>query len=141
MTDLFQKENYLVCPHTATSVIAVNALKMAPETTVCLATAHPAKFEEAIALSLSANNQEVPKRPKELEELFSLPTRKVLLPNALQDIQAFILKKLPIAMRERSQECEEEESDWSDSLSFVNILLAASVVAILSFAVTRYSKK
>lgn len=91
MKHLYEKEKYLVCPHTATAVAAVKGLKL-PPTTVCLATAHPAKFEEALDLALSGH--QLPPRPKQLDELFTLPTRSYILPNSLRDIELFIREKL-----------------------------------------------
>ena len=92
MTDMWNDEGYLLCPHTATAVAGIKALKLPGNTSICLATAHPAKFEEAVNLALK--NSKVPPRPKELEVLFSLPIRSYPLPNALSSVQGFVRKKL-----------------------------------------------
>ena len=92
MRSLWSSEHYLVCPHTATAVVAVRSLGLPPHNTVCLATAHPAKFEEAISLALASATH--PPRPAELQALFSLPTRTTSLPNSLSAVQKFMRKKL-----------------------------------------------
>ena len=88
MRSVFDAESYLVCPHTATAVVACRALKMSPATTVVLATAHPAKFEEAVNLALV--NRKIPVRPKQLNELFSLPTRSYRIPASLSQVQSVV---------------------------------------------------
>ena len=92
MRNLYKGENYLVCPHTATAVAAIKHLKLSSKNTVCLATAHPAKFVDAVNLALVDTTP--PSTPKELECLFSLPLKKTRLPTSVTAIQAFILKKL-----------------------------------------------
>jgi threonine synthase len=94
MKDLYQRELYLVCPHTATAVAGILSLKLPSQTTVCLATAHPAKFEEAVNLSLKNNKLPVPDLPEELRCLFSKPVKKTFLPKSLNEIKKFILSKV-----------------------------------------------
>ena len=93
MRDVFDKEKYLLCPHTATAMVAVNRLNLRTLRTVILATAHPAKFEEAVALAL-IDGRVTPPRPKILNDLFRMRTRTVHLPNALKDVEAFVRNKL-----------------------------------------------
>jgi threonine synthase len=76
-------------------VVAVRALKLPASTTVCLATAHPAKFEEAVELAIEGRPYDVPGKPRELSELFDLPTRTTLLPAELAEIEAFVASRLP----------------------------------------------
>jgi len=92
MRSVWDAENYLVCPHTATAVVAVRALGMPPGTTVCLATAHAAKFEDAMSKALVG--LPLPVRPPLLEEVFHLPLRSYSLKNSLADVKQFMLKKL-----------------------------------------------
>lgn len=107
MRELFEDEAYLVCPHTATAVAAVVDQSVHRERCkraidngndsdsihVCLATAHPAKFELAVQKALYGSVKNIPARPVELEELFALETRKVSLPGSLGDIIAYIRSK------------------------------------------------
>ena len=53
---------------------------------ICLATAHPAKFPQAIADALG---QDIARHPS-LEALKNAPTRCVTLPNDLEVIRAYI---------------------------------------------------
>jgi threonine synthase len=128
--------SYLACPHTATAVAAVNALKLPADRTVCLATAHPAKFEEAVGLALAGVAEEKrPPRPQQLEALFALPTRQTLLPNSLQDIEGFILSKLG-----KSKEANSEERGfdvgvsnlWQWTLAGTAFALAVAIVIVRS---------
>ena len=89
MREVFDKDGYLVCPHTATAVIAARSLKMQHEKTVVLATAHPAKFEEAVKLAINGVRT-IPPRPVELEALFALDTRTTHLANELGAVEAFV---------------------------------------------------
>ena len=93
MRETFDKYNYLACPHTATALFAVKTLGLLADETVCLATAHPAKFEEAVQLSLLEVAPTIP-RPAELNALFDLPVRTTSLPNSLLEVQTFIREKL-----------------------------------------------
>eukprot|EP00981_Chlorochromonas_danica_P003234 scaffold633_cov288-Ochromonas_danica.AAC.69 len=88
MKKVYAQESYLVCPHTATAVVAAEALHLNAKQTVLLATAHPAKFAEAVELALPL--EQIPPRPIELQELFSLPTRVTELPTAVQSVKEFI---------------------------------------------------
>ena len=95
MRDMFDKEAYLVCPHTATAVVAVRELGLSASRTVILATAHPAKFEESMELALT-EGRVTPPRPKILNDLFVMPTRSVHFPNSLSDIEAFVRSKISL---------------------------------------------
>jgi threonine synthase len=70
----YQAAGYLLDPHTACAVAAAGA-SGAGEVTIALATAHPAKFNEAIELA----GLEQP-FPSEIAALFSLPQRQQLAP-------------------------------------------------------------
>lgn len=93
MREVFDKEGYLVCPHTATAVVGVRGLKMDPLRTVVLATAHPAKFEEACQLALTGSRV-TPPRPAELQALFALATRSSHLRNDQKAVQGFVRGKI-----------------------------------------------
>jgi threonine synthase len=93
MTDMYKTENYLLCPHTATAAAAIPALhrksKHYPrDTTVVLATAHPAKFEEAVDLALGAGHGAA--RPNELEILFALERRRYQVANDVEKVKGFV---------------------------------------------------
>lgn len=75
----------LADPHTATGLAAAASLNL-PGPTVCLATAHPAKFGDAVR---AATGQEPP-LPVEFQRLMKLPEKYTVLPNRLGEVQAFI---------------------------------------------------
>jgi len=83
----FLKETgYLLDPHTAVGVKAARDLAVGDTLPVCLATAHPAKFGEAVQ---EATGQPVP-LPTAIQRLQGLPTRCALLPADQQQVRAFI---------------------------------------------------
>lgn len=98
MRSLYLSEKYLVCPHTATGAAAIQTMQrraagLSPSTTVLLATAHPAKFEEAVSLALRGH-ADIPQLPLPLKQLFALPVKKTQLSGDLEEIQLFIVKRL-----------------------------------------------
>jgi threonine synthase len=115
MRELYVAERYLVCPHTATAVAAVQRLQAVhdvygtpPTQYVCLATAHPAKFEAATQQALQGDSEprdrehsghhaaaiDIPHPPMELAHLRSLPTHcKTHVPNDLLAVQAYMREK------------------------------------------------
>ena len=79
----------LLDPHTAVGVGAVAALRAAGSlhgTTVTLATAHPAKFPDAVERATGVR----PPLPPHLADLFDLPEHVTRLPNDLATTQAFV---------------------------------------------------
>lgn len=74
----------VIDPHTATAWCACDRLQ--PEgKVVVLATAHPAKFEEAVTRALGR-----PERHSKLEALRDLPARCHQLPNSLDELKALV---------------------------------------------------
>jgi threonine synthase len=57
--DFFQETGYCLDPHTAVGVKAAQSCADAPIPVICLATAHPAKFGEAVHQAIGCN----PERP------------------------------------------------------------------------------
>jgi hypothetical protein len=131
------QEGYLVCPHTATAVVAANALKLPPHRTVCLATAHPAKFEDAEKLALSVDR--LPKRPKVLDALFQLKERKTLISGDLKSVQEFVRYKLNYHKKGEKRKGEKEGSFLSNDTM---VLAVVAVVVTVGFTILRaYLKK
>ena len=102
MRNVFDQENYLLCPHTATAVVAVRALKLDAQRTCILATAHAAKFEQACTLALTGTRI-TPTRPAELDVLFSLPVRSTAMGNDQQAVQRFVRSKVAASKGDKSQ--------------------------------------
>jgi len=79
---------YLLDPHTACGVAVAERIALAGGPVVCLGTAHPAKFPEAIRM---ATGKELARHPK-IDALMGLPTRCDVLPNDIEAVREFILK-------------------------------------------------
>ncbi len=83
----FKKEsNYLLDPHTAVGVRAALDCATKGSVSVCLATAHPAKFAEAVRLATGSE----PLLPPELAGLESLPSRCLVMTASLEEIRTFV---------------------------------------------------
>ena len=101
-----EKYDYLLDPHTAVGVCvaekvsgantAANSAAVAPrhavtpEPIVCLATAHPAKFPDAIR---QATGEDWARHPA-IDALMHLPTRCQALPNDQRAVREFIVSKI-----------------------------------------------
>ena len=75
----------LIDPHTATGTAAAHALG-AGQAVVTLATAHPAKFPDAVERATGVR----PPLPAHLADLYDLPERTSTLPNDLATVQGFV---------------------------------------------------
>lgn len=76
-----KKYGYILCPHSAIGLVAYRKLAssvLANGTTVCLATAHHAKFPDAVREAVGSNVK-VPIEPA-LEKLKTLPQQKHIIP-------------------------------------------------------------
>ncbi|WP_116365696.1 threonine synthase [Parahaliea mediterranea] len=88
----WQQCEYLLDPHSAIGVnAALNAGLPAAVPVVTLATAHPAKFPDAVA---KAGVTQAPSLPLHLADLFERPERCEVLPNTLADVQGFMAGNL-----------------------------------------------
>lgn len=80
-----ERTGELLCPHTAVGV-HVAEHHMGPEPMVTLATAHPAKFPDAVEAATGLR----PALPPRMADLYDRPERVVALPNALDRVEAHI---------------------------------------------------
>jgi threonine synthase len=77
----------LIDPHSAIGLAAARDRRADPRVpTVALATAHPAKFPDAVARATGRR----PSLPARLADLYDRPERYTTLPNALGEVQAFV---------------------------------------------------
>jgi threonine synthase len=77
----------LVDPHTAVGIAAARAQRSAPAVPmVCVATAHPAKFPDAVEQATGIR----PPLPARLSTLFDRPEHVDLLPAELATVQAYV---------------------------------------------------
>lgn len=86
ITELYDSAGYLIDPHTAVGIKAGRLLRNSELPLVCMATAHPAKFEQAMKEALPDTEVTHPS----LEILRELPDRKTLMPNDADQVKAFI---------------------------------------------------
>jgi len=85
----YREAEMLLDPHTAVGVGAVEQLRASGQLqgpTVTLATAHPAKFPDAVEKATGVR----PGLPAHLHDLFDLPEHFTVLPNDLAQIKQFV---------------------------------------------------
>lgn len=88
IADVYANCEYLLDPHTAIGVAAARAERQGSKTPmVCLATAHPAKFPDAI---LKVGNIGQPPLPNHMSDLFEREERYQVLPDDIQTVQKFV---------------------------------------------------
>ncbi|WP_181705905.1 threonine synthase [Chthonobacter rhizosphaerae] len=86
----FKKEaGILLDPHTATGVAVAEGLMTAGVPMVTLATAHPAKFPDAVV----AASDIFPALPAWLGDLMGRPERQSVVSNSLEAVEAFVLDR------------------------------------------------
>lgn len=83
---IHESEDYLVDPHTAVGICVAKRFRDPQTPLLCLATAHPAKFEKAMQRALPGVRISHPS----LDALTGLPTRKTLLEADVQVVKQFI---------------------------------------------------
>ncbi len=88
--EFWTKHRYLLDPHTAVGVSVAMRAPADRLPVVCLATAHPAKFPDAIR---RATGQDLA-RHERIDALMHLPTRCQVLPNDKQRVREFIAKTI-----------------------------------------------
>lgn len=92
--DTYRNSNYLLDPHSAIGVASARARRKDSTTpVVVLATAHPAKFPDAVKEASGV----YPELPPALADLRERPERIEVLPNNLQVIQKYVRAQLGIA--------------------------------------------
>ncbi|MEZ5138330.1 MAG: threonine synthase [Acidimicrobiales bacterium] len=83
----FEATGVVLDPHSAVGVAAARAARRAPEVPmVCLATAHPAKFPDAVEQAIGVR----PELPEHLADLLDRPERFDELPADLGALQAYV---------------------------------------------------
>jgi threonine synthase len=87
IADTFAATGVLLDPHTAVGVHAARNVRRDPAVPmVVLATAHPAKFPDAVERATGVR----PALPAHLADLFDRPERTALLPNDLGAVEAYV---------------------------------------------------
>jgi threonine synthase len=84
---LHRRTGYLADPHTAVGIGAAEACRRRPDLPmVCLATAHPAKFPDAVERATGTR----PALPEGLADLFDRPERYDVLPADLEAVRRYV---------------------------------------------------
>jgi len=86
MKRVYGESGMLVDPHTAVGIASAEACAEPGVPTITLATAHPAKFPDAVKKATGVH----PALPDHVADLFDREERIVNLPNDLQAIEAFV---------------------------------------------------
>jgi threonine synthase len=86
--EVYERSGYILDPHTAVGVAAARALG-SPDA-ICLATAHPAKFSDAVS---SAIGRSVP-LPPPFEDLLERESRMAVLPADAGAIRSYMIETL-----------------------------------------------
>jgi len=92
MADVYRASSMLIDPHTAVGLAASRAHRLAnscnDQAIITLATAHPAKFPDAVRRATG----QTPVMPAHLADLMDLPERAMSLPNDLAAVQEFVAR-------------------------------------------------
>ena len=92
ISEVFDHCEYLLDPHTAIGVEAARQTRRRQDIPmVCLATAHPAKFPEAVRKAGQAAD---PQLPHHMADLFEREERYTVLPQNLEKVQQFMAENL-----------------------------------------------
>ncbi|TAH02458.1 MAG: threonine synthase [Sphingobacteriales bacterium] len=86
---VYENQNYVMCPHTATGYLAVNEVSKTPQKNtvyVILATAHPCKFPDVFE-ELNIKIEE----PTQVEIMKQKSQHKILMANSFDDFKAHLL--------------------------------------------------
>ncbi|MBT4162634.1 MAG: threonine synthase [Gammaproteobacteria bacterium] len=86
ISEVYRDDNYLVDPHTAVGIRVGEEKRSGNVPLVCMATAHPAKFEDVMAKVLPDEDISHPT----LSALKDAPTRKTVLPAEVETVKKFI---------------------------------------------------
>jgi len=93
----YKRTGMLIDPHTAVAVAAARAelAQGADEPMVALATAHPAKFTDAVERATGVK----PPMPDALAEIMGKPERVAILPNDISAVSRFIRERAQLRQR------------------------------------------
>jgi len=123
----YEKYQYMLCPHSAVGVSAIEQLKEINSHTVCLATAHEAKFPAACQRAVDP----LPTPPTQLSELYTMKTRSSRCSNNLKMVQTFMKEK--IASREKGDQGKKAIGNGT----VMTTIVAAAVITSIIMQMTK----
>jgi threonine synthase len=118
--------DYVLCPHSAVGVSAIHQLDTANSATVALATAHFAKFGDAVSMAINP----LPEIPKELSRLWNMETRKSNCPNDATVVQAFMEKRI-------EERVANEEAGEKRKMQVRKLVLVSALVGLVAIVMRR----
>ncbi|EED89364.1 threonine synthase [Thalassiosira pseudonana CCMP1335] len=118
--------DYVLCPHSAVGVSAIHQLDTANSATVALATAHFAKFGDAVSMAINP----LPDIPKELSRLWNMETRKSNCPNDATVVQAFMEKRI-------EERVANEEAGEKRKMQVRKLVLVSALVGLVAIVMRR----
>eukprot|EP00984_Skeletonema_dohrnii_P034481 scaffold33570_cov126-Skeletonema_dohrnii-CCMP3373.AAC.2 len=121
---------YMLCPHSAVGVDAVHQLNTADSATVCLATAHFAKFGDACSMAVDP----LPTLPKQLSKLWKMQIRSSNCPNDATVVQAFMEKRIEERIAKHAARDERKKM-------LKNVVLVSAAVGALAMAVSALRRR
>lgn len=127
----WDKHQYLLCPHSSVGIGVVESASLISPAMVCLATAHPGKFPEAVGQALKNN---VPRPPVQLAVLLKLPTRLTELPFNEQKVQEFVRATL-------GRKAVSANSHSAPPLPVLRSLAWIGVGILIGFAVSKHTAR
>ncbi len=93
IASVYAQDHYVLDPHTAVGVAAARRLGV-PQPVVCLATAHPAKFPEALARVEHPRIAPEGMRHPRLTALEGLPARRMVINASVAEVKALLVKAI-----------------------------------------------
>ncbi|MBI1238908.1 MAG: threonine synthase [Alphaproteobacteria bacterium] len=93
MADIRAKDGILIDPHTAVGIVAARKIERPRGPLVVLATAHPAKFPDAVERATGVR----PELPARLRPILDAKERMSVLPNDVAAVKDFVRSKARIA--------------------------------------------
>jgi len=124
------KYDYMLCPHSAVGVNAIQQLGEVNMATVCLATAHDAKFPAACKKAVDP----LPTPPPQLSKLFSMKTRSSNCPNDAAVVQAFMEKRI-------EERVANEKTVGLKKAQMQKTIISAVVVAAVALIASQLARK
>lgn len=128
--EYYEKYDYMLCPHSAVGVNAIHQVGLVNTATVCLATAHEAKFPEACIRAVNP----LPTPPTQLSKLFKMKVRSSNCPNDLKVVQAFMEQRI-------EERIAQESAVGLFNKQMKKVVIGSVIAAIVGVIATQLSKK
>lgn len=123
INETWKNFSYLLCPHSAIAVHAAKSLHFNFSNTICLATAHPAKFSNIIEMAV---HNSLPEPPSEMDDVQQTNFTKYIISNNISSLKSFIHKHIGVTAEDRNH-------------FYVNVVVAAVIlIGLLTLGHRKY---